>query len=153
MGIVARTARSIGSTGLLAVGALHLVWASGSPWPAKNTKRLSEAVVGSSNIVPGVAATVGVAVAALGSGLVAGGALGEERGAVALRRLMGIGLLARAVVLEPLLMDALGLPVSGKRFKKLDRQYYRPLCAVLGVSLLVGARDHDTDGRELTDVS
>lgn len=140
MGIITRTARSVGSTGLLAVGVLHLVWASGSPWPAKNSKRLSEAVVGNSDIMPGVAATVGVAVAALGSGLVAGGALGEGRGAVALRRLMGIGLLARAVVPEPLLMEALGLPVSGKRFRQLDQQYYRPLCAVLGVSLLVSAR-------------
>lgn len=140
MGIFTRTARSVGSTGLLAVGALHLVWASGSPWPAKNSKRLSEAVVGNSNVMPGTVATAGVAAVALGGGLIAGGALGEGCIVVSLRRLMGIGLLARAVVNEQLLMDALGLPTSGKRFRKLDQQYYRPLCAVLGVSLLVSAR-------------
>ncbi|QIK64248.1 DUF3995 domain-containing protein [Leucobacter viscericola] len=72
MGIVKRTARSVGSTGLLAVGALHLVWASGSAWPAKNPKKLAEAVVGNSNMMPGAGATAGVAAAAIGGGLVAG---------------------------------------------------------------------------------
>ncbi|QIK64249.1 DUF3995 domain-containing protein [Leucobacter viscericola] len=60
---------------------------------------------------------------------------------MALRRVMGLGLLARAVVNEDTLMDGLGLPASGKRFKKLDQQYYRPLCAVLGVAVLLGSRD------------
>ncbi|QIM16332.1 DUF3995 domain-containing protein [Leucobacter insecticola] len=141
MGIVKRTARSVGTTGLLAVGALHLVWASGSSWPAKNGKRLSEAVIGNAKLRPSPEATLGVAAAAIGGGLVAGGALGEGRGVVALRRLMGFGLIARAVVSEELLMEALGLPESGQRFRQLNRQYYRPLCAVLGVAVLLGARD------------
>ncbi|QIM18158.1 DUF3995 domain-containing protein [Leucobacter coleopterorum] len=141
MGILRRTARSVGSTGLLSVGALHLVWASGSTWPAKSPQRLAEAVVGNAKAMPGVGPTAGVAAAAIGGGLIAGGALGEGRAVVALRRVMGLGLLARAVVNEELLMDGLGLPASGKRFKKFDQQYYRPLCAVLGIAVLLGSRD------------
>lgn len=145
MGIVKRTARSVGSTGLLTVGALHAVWASGSSWPAKNSKKLSEAVVGSSYGLPGENAAAGVAAAAIGGGLIAGGAFGEGRGIVALRRLIGLGLLARGVVSEDTANDLLGLPQSGKRFRELDQRYYRPICAVLGVAVLLGARQSERE--------
>lgn len=129
------------------MGVLHAVWASGSSWPARNKKRLAEAVVGNSKAMPGVGATAGVAAAAIGGGIVVGGAFGEGCGVVALRRVMGLGLLARAVVDEERLMDGLGLPQSGKRFSELDQRYYRPLCVVLGIAVLLGARDrkHELD--------
>jgi len=34
------------ATGLAAVGALHVVWATGSPWPLPDKRQLTEAVSG-----------------------------------------------------------------------------------------------------------
>lgn len=135
-----RTARGIGSTGLLAVGALHGVWASGSSWPAKNSKQLAQAVVGDSKGMPEPNVSAGIAAAAVSSGLIAGGAFGEGRLVVALRRLMGLGLIASAVVSDETVLEAIGYSPKGKRSKELNQRYYRPVLAVLGVAVLLGAR-------------
>lgn len=132
--------RLVAWAGLTAAGVLHAIWASGSPWPAKNRRRLGEAVVGNAKAMPEAEATWAVAGAAFtGAALVAGG-FGEGRVAVGLRRLMGAGLVARAALGGDAALAALGLPPAGKRFRELDRRYYRPLFAVLGLAVLAGAR-------------
>lgn len=132
--------RFVGWAGLTGAGALHAIWATGSSWPAKNSKRLSEAVVGSSKALPSPTASSAVAGAAFAGGAIAAGGLGEGPAAVGLRRLIGIGLLARAAAGGDAALAVLGLPPAGKRFRELDRRYYRPLFGVLGLAILLGAK-------------
>lgn len=106
----------------------------------KSSKRLGEAVVGNSNAMPEATACWVVSGAAFFGGAVAAGGLGEGRFAVGLRRVMGAGMLARAVVGGNAALNALGLPPAGKKFQELDRRYYRPLFGVLGLALIVGAK-------------
>lgn len=138
-------ARLIAWTGLTAVGALHLAWASGSPWPARNRKRLAESVVGNAAALPEPTATAVVGATALVGGAIAGGALGESGVAVAVRRTGGAVLLARAVFGGDAALAVLGLPPAGKRFRELDRRFYRPLCGVLGAAMIIGARRRRVD--------
>ncbi|HIY64878.1 MAG TPA: DUF3995 domain-containing protein [Candidatus Agrococcus pullicola] len=133
--------RLIGWAGLTAAGALHAVWASGSSWPARNKKELSRAVVGNSKALPDANATLVVAGAAFAGGAIAAGGLGEGRIAIGLRRIMGIALLARAAAGGDAALTLLGLPEkAGKRFRELDRRYYRPLFGALGLSVLLSAK-------------
>ncbi|WP_293694405.1 DUF3995 domain-containing protein [uncultured Agrococcus sp.] len=135
-----RVLRLIGWAGLTAAGALHTVWASGSPWPAKSTRQLSDAVAGNPKALPDSGATLSVAGAAFTGGAIAAGGLGEGRAAVALRRFIGIALLARAASGGTVALTVLGAPKVGKRFRELDRRCYRPLFAVLGLSVLLSAK-------------
>ncbi len=135
-----RITRFVGWAGLTGAGALHAIWASGSPWPAKNSKRLGEAVVGSSKALPSPTATWVVAGAAFTGGAIAAGGLGEGRAVVGFRRLMGLGLLTRAAAGGDAALSVLGLPAPGKRFRELDQRYYRPLFGVLGLAILLGAK-------------
>lgn len=140
MGKTKSIARIVGWAGLTAAGALHAVWASGSPWPAKDSKQLGEAVVGSSKARPDTRATWVVAGTAFcGAGVAAGG-LGEGRVAVGLRRLMGLGLCARAIAGGDVAVKALRLPPAGKRFRKFDWRYYRPLFGLIGVAIFSSAK-------------
>ncbi|MFF3026391.1 DUF3995 domain-containing protein [Microbacterium sp. NPDC057944] len=140
MSVIRGAARLVSWTGLTAVGGLHLIWASGSSWPAKNRRRLASATVGNAAAMPDAAATAVVAGAALAGGAVSAGALGEGRMAVVVRRLIATALLARAIVGGEVALKALGLPPADKRFRELDKRYYRPLCAVLGIATLIGSR-------------
>ncbi len=124
------------ATGLLAIGALHVVWATGSPWPMRDRRLLTDAVVGSEGDRPPppsacltVAGLLGTAAA-----LVAG----RPRSAPGLSR-VGAG----AVVAVLTARGALGLAgrtdvvspgSSSERFRRLDRRYYSPLC--LGLAAL-----------------
>ena len=140
MSAITRTARLVSWAGLTAAGALHAIWASGSTWPEKNAKRLAEATVGSSQAAPSDGATWAVSGLALTGGAIAAGGLGEGKFVVGLRRLAGVALIARAAVGGDAVLDALGLPEPGRRFRELDRRYYRPAFGVLGAALLIGAR-------------
>lgn len=133
-------ARLVAWSGLTAAGALHLIWASGSSWPAKNRKQLGEAVVGSAKAMPAALPTGIVGAAALAGGAIAAGALGEGARATGFRRLMGIGLIARAALGGEAALTALGLPPAGERFRELDSRYYRPLFGAIGAAVLIGAR-------------
>lgn len=139
MRAIVALARFVAWLGLTAVGVLHAVWASGSAWPAKNRKQLAQATVGS-NQHPEAQATAVVAATALVGGAVAAGALGEGALPVAGRRIAGVVLIARSALGGDAALKVLGLPKANKHFIELDNQYYRPLCAVLGVALLIGAR-------------
>lgn len=129
----------IAAVGLVGVGALHAAWASGSSWPARSRRELADAVVGS-DAAPAPLPTAAVALAATAGGIVAAGALGDRPIAVVGRRAAGLALLARAAVGGPVACRLLGLPEPSDRFRELDARYYRPLCVVLGVAALLGAR-------------
>ena len=132
-------ARIVSAVGMFAVAALHAVWASGSSWPAKNQKKLGEAVVGQSKVLPDPAATAVVAAGAAGAGLLATGALGRGRLARLGLRLVGTVMLLRAILGGDTALTVLGLPPAGKTFQRLDQSYYRPFAAVMGVSLWIAS--------------
>lgn len=136
---VVGVARAVAAVGLVGVGVLHFVWASGSSWPARSGPELADAVVGS-NAPPAAGPTVVVAVGATAAGLVAGGVLGDRPIAVLGRRATAAVLIARALAGGIVACRALGLPEPSARFRSLDARVYRPLCAVLGVAALLGAR-------------
>lgn len=132
-------ARAFGVTGLGSLAALHAVWAAGSPWPAQSVEQLGEAVVGQSVRMPSAAPTLSVAVAAAAAGALAAGLLGDgplqRRG----MRAIGSGLLLRAALGGDAALAALKLPPDAETFRRLDRRYYRPFAAALGLSLWLAA--------------
>ena len=139
MSFLRGVARAISWAGLTGVGALHAIWAAGSPWPAKNRKRLALATVGSTPEMPSTAPTAFVAVAALAAGAVSAGALGEGRLVTGIRRLIGCALLIRGLVGGSTALAVLGMPKPSSVFTDLDNRYYRPLCLVLALASFVGA--------------
>lgn len=132
--------RAVAAVGLVSVGVLHAIWASGASWPAKSRAELADATVGSTSAQPAPVATAAVAATATVAGIVAGGALGDRPIAVLARRVAGVALLSRAAAGGVLAGKALGLPDPSERFRTLDARFYRPLCLVLGAAALVGAR-------------
>lgn len=137
--MLAVSGRIVGVTGLAAVSALHVAWVAGSSWPAKNKKALAEAVVGSKTEMPSAGPTLVVAAGTGAAALLAAGAFGEGKLQRAGVRAMGSVMLARACFGGETALAALGLPKPGKQFIRLDTEYYRPLTAVLGVSLWLGS--------------
>lgn len=72
--------------------------------------------------------------------LLASGALGAGRvQRLGLRALAAV-MLARALVGGNPALAAMGLPPAGPLFQRLDRHFYRPVTALLGVSLWLSAR-------------
>ena len=126
-------AAATATLGLAGVSALHLVWASGSHWPARSERALADAVAGSRRMPPPAASAVvgvGAAVAAAWVPAARGrlGALGTG--------LIGAGLLARGVAGGVVAARALGMPETSRRFRRLDERWYRPLCLVLGTAAM-----------------
>ncbi|MFD4402983.1 DUF3995 domain-containing protein [Nocardia sp. NPDC058499] len=140
---ITAASRVVAAVGLGAVGVLHAVWAGGGHWPAAGERELAEAVTGSVEMPPAAASGI-VAVAATGAGLVAGGVLGERPAAVWMRRAAGTALVARGLTGGVVAGQMLRLPPPGVRFRMLDTRYYRPLCLILGVAALTGARRPDS---------
>ena len=102
--------------GLLGLSVLHGIWVSGSPWPAKDSKQLAEAVVGQTVEMPAAAPTAVVAIGAAGAGVLASGALGNGRIQRAGLRAMGLGMLLRAVFGGGVALALLSLPPAGGTF-------------------------------------
>lgn len=123
---------------LVAAGALHLLWGSGSSWPLQSRSSLAVVVSGSPTMPGAVPCVV------IGGGLVAAGsALVVRRPAGLLRLLqvlMATGLAGRAAVGGRVATHALGLPAPAPVFLSWDRRCYRPLCAVLAVGILADVR-------------
>lgn len=140
MRFIRGVARVIGWIGLTGVGVVHLAWSMGSTWPVNNRKLLASATVGNARAMPAPGPTAMVGTVAVVGGAVAAGALGESRLIVFGRRLGGLALIARAVVGGEFALQVLGMGPADARFRRLDARYYRPLCAVLGIAVLVGSR-------------
>lgn len=135
-------ARVLATAGLTGAAVLHAAWAAGSSWPAADDRELAELVTGSGDVgMPPRAASLAVAVvlgaaAVASSGPLAGGRTGRPIRAV--RVVAASGLLGRAAVGGVVACRLLRLPEPAERFRELDRRWYRPVCAVLGLSLLLG---------------
>jgi hypothetical protein len=132
--IATRTA----SAGLLAIAGLHVVWATGSSWPLRDSSMLTDAVVGNEGgVVPSPAACLAVAgllgtAAALVDGrprrMPAIGRIGSAGVVATLATRGGFGLAGRT--------DALVPGSSSERFRRLDRRVYSPLCLSLAALAL-----------------
>lgn len=135
-------ATSAAASGLGALAALHVAWATGSAWPLGDRAELADAVIGRrGGAVPSPAACLAVAGAlTTAAGLVGG----RPRSAPRLRRLGvravagtlltrgGLGVVGRTDLLSP--------GSSSARFRALDRRLYSPLCLALAALTLPAVR-------------
>lgn len=143
------------AAGLLAVAALHAVWASGASWPADDPASFARSVVGVNSVdqLPSSAATAGIAVLMAGAAgllLVRADVLGARvRGlaeAKLPRRLLAAG---SGVVAGVLLLRGIGgltMHAAGRtsqvpaEFATRDLWIYSPLCVALGLGALLAVR-------------
>ena len=128
------------SAGLLAIGGLHVVWATGSSWPMKDRRLLTDAVVGSKDDVPPSPASC-LAVAGL---LATAAALvdGRPRALPAISRLGTTGVVAvlagRGALGLAGRTDVLSPGSVSESFRRLDQRVYSPLCLALAALSLPG---------------
>lgn len=124
---------------LLALGALHALWALGSAWPAGNRDSLAHWVLGDGASIPPAAACWTVAVLlTVGAGAVHAAARGaRSRHLPPILWASSAALLARGAVFPP--MDLTHRLASD--FDRVDLAIYSPLCLLLGLGALTVARD------------
>lgn len=134
-----RTIATATAATLGAVGALHLVWGLGSPWPFTTREQLARTVVGVPELrhPPGLPACAAVATAL---GVAAGAAIATTsqrrrlRGAAS----MGTGIAAGVLGLRGLagLVTSAALPRRvTPEYRRLDLALYSPLCLALAGAL------------------
>jgi hypothetical protein len=125
---------------LLALAALHLVWAAGSPWPARSAAELHALVVGGPprSEMPPPWASVGVAIVlslfAVGALAVRDLVPAPAPDLVRVLTWVAAGILAARGVggfFEPLLRPA----ATSQPFARWNRRLYSPLCVVLAAAL------------------
>jgi Protein of unknown function (DUF3995) len=135
---VSRLRTRAAATGLLALGALHALWATGSPWPTSDRNELADAVAGREDSdPPAPAACLAVAgLLATSASLVAG----RPRRAPALSRIGSAGVVAVLTTRGALGLaghtDFLSPGSVSERFRRLDRRFYSPLCLTLAALAL-----------------
>ena len=126
------------ATGLAAVGALHVVWATGSPWPLPDKRQLTEAVSGRAGDDPpspaaclAVAGLLGTAASLVGGSPRRWPPVSRIGSAwvVAVLTARGLfGLAGRTDLISP--------GSESERFRRLDRRIYSPLCLTLATLAL-----------------
>ena len=119
----------IAAAGLTALAGLHLVWATGSTWPAADAGAISGQPPGRS---PGpVACAVVAGLLATAAALVSG----RPRSRPALARLGSAGVTATFAARGALGLagrtDLISPGATSARFRALDRRVYAPLCLTL----------------------
>ena len=126
------------ATGLLGIGALHALWATGSPWPMSDRKELADAVAGLKDSDPPSSAACLAVTGLLGTG--AAFVAGHPRRAPALSRIGSAGVVAVLSTRGALGMaghtDIVSPGSVSKRFRRLDRRFYSPLCLTLAALAL-----------------
>jgi hypothetical protein len=131
---LARLAGATAGTALLGIGVLHAAWGAGASWPMRDRADLVDAVVGADDphALDGPHASYLVAVV-LGAAAAAVAVRPERLGRTRRTAVAGIAATLAA-------RGALGIagrthlvsPVStGRRFRRLDRRIYSPLCLAL----------------------
>ena len=119
--------------GLLAIGGFHVVWATGSSWPMKDRRLLTDAVVGSKEDSPPSPAAC-LAVAGL-LGTAAALVDGRPRALPLISRLGASGVVAVLATRGALGLagrtDVLSPGSVSDNFRRLDRRVYSPLCLAL----------------------
>ncbi len=125
---------------LAVLGGLHVAWGTGSTFPAADRTDLADAVAGS-DVVPGPAACLTVAAAPVSA---AGVVVGAARPRAPRPRAGAPGVIpafAGRAVLGFTGATALVAPggTTSKRFRRLDRRVYAPLCAAIALASLPAA--------------
>ena len=129
-----RLGRPAAAGTLAALGVLHVVWATGSPWPARDRHRLAQLVAGTETM-PGPARCAAVACGLATSAALVAGVGGEH----------SIARVARAVVCGAFLVRG-GAGLTGTthhlvswapaaEFVRRDRRWYGPLCLGIGAAI------------------
>ncbi len=123
------------------VGALHALWATGSPWPLQDQDRFDEVIMGGDGFPP-AAASLAVA------GALAGAAVSIAHPSTRPRRLFAI---ATAVALGARGGVGLALHTLAKRkapdFARMDLRFYSPLCLTLAACVAASLRPSARDSR------
>jgi Protein of unknown function (DUF3995) len=140
---VRRVAARTAAIGLLGVGALRLIWATGSSWPMGDNQQLTDAVVGTDNAEPPSAA----ACLAVAGPLTTATALvdGHPRSAPALSRMGSAGVVAVLATRGGLGLagrtDLVSPGSTSEGFRRLDRRVYYPFCLALAALALPAVGD------------
>lgn len=128
-----RTSTGAASAALLAIGGLHVLWATSSRWPLPDRDRFADTITGRpAGKAPGPGACLAVAgLLGTGAALVAG----HPRRAPGLSRAGSAGVVAVLAARGSLGLagrtDLLAPGSSSERFRELDRRIYAPLCLTL----------------------
>ncbi|WP_410905023.1 DUF3995 domain-containing protein [Puerhibacterium sp. TATVAM-FAB25] len=127
---------SAGAALIAGASALHVLWGTGSSWPARDRRELADLVAGTSEF-PGSGACFTVAAVLAGAAAVvatrAGGLRGRAgraciAGAFAVRGVAGLSGSTRSLVPW----------APSDRFVDLDRRYYGPLCVAIAALVAAG---------------
>lgn len=118
---------------LLAIGGLHVLWATGSRWPLPDREQFADTIAGRpAGKAPGPAACLAVAgllgtAAALVSGRPRGAPIISRVGSAGVVGVLGtrgsLGLAGRTDLVAP--------GSTTERFRELDRRIYAPLCLAI----------------------
>jgi Protein of unknown function (DUF3995) len=137
------------ATVLTGLAALHVVWATGSPWPASDRDALADAAAGQgSGSVPSPTACLAVAgLLATAATLVSGRPRRlpwvSRTGTAAVTLAFAVrgvaGLAGRTDLLSP--------GATSERFRRMDRRFYAPLCLAIAALAAPGAARRRADRR------
>ena len=118
-----------GATLIAAAAGVHVLWGTGSAWPARDRRELAEVVVGTEEF-PGSAACFAVATLLVGAaGVVAAGPGGAVRRTA--RRGITTAFALRGVTGVTGLTSVMTPWTPSERFVEADRRFYGPLCLVI----------------------
>ncbi len=129
-------ARRSGAGALLAVATLHVNWARGSAWPARDERALAQAVIGRDAMPSAPACLTVAALLTVGAALVAGWPRRWPRA----QRLGAAGVATTLVGRG--LIGFTGLMPQGRAslmFARWNRRLYSPLCLALAGLCIAGA--------------
>jgi hypothetical protein len=126
------------TAGLGALAAIHVAWATGSPWPLTDRAALADAVIGRAGAeVPSPAACLAVASALTTAASLVGGRPRRTP------RLRGMGVIGVVAILGTRgtfglagRTDLISPGSSSPRFRALDRRFYSPICLTLAALAL-----------------
>ncbi len=129
---------------LATIGALHVAWATGNPWPFRSMNDLIRKVFSDDKKVPIAPPPFLTLLVALGLFAAAYGALALIMPALRIQPLpdwlyfWGMYAFAGVMLLRGILEPIVYLfKYASPEYQKLDRLIYAPLCIVLGVLILV----------------
>jgi len=138
---IRRVSGAIAAVGLASAAAIHIVWASGSSWPAEDYDELADLVVGRGPF-PSRPLTALVA-----ASLISASAIAVTASSPAPSQSWPIRIGLKTVAAALLVRGAAGLvwsslPVgqASAQFRRWDRRLYSPLCIILGVCATLGGR-------------
>lgn len=125
---------------LASLSALHLAWGFGSPVPFRSRDELADAVVGTTTVPAPLSCFAVAGALAAGAALAAGVAPVPPAWRRTMLRVMAavLGLRGALGVLGK--TEVVSRGSNSKKFLRLDRQIYAPLCVALSLGSLVASR-------------